>query len=104
MVQVGHDPAPEGRLYPRDDSGEPSGSEGIDDAQDVGLDAPERREAEAGRDQLALRLDNLLVQLAPEFSRSHLQGLIERGCVTLDGQLVTQASRKPKLGMGRSSA
>ncbi|SFR74598.1 ribosomal large subunit pseudouridine synthase D [Mitsuaria sp. PDC51] len=98
MVQVGHDPAPEGRLYPRDDSGEPSGSEGLDDAQDVGLDAPERREAEAGRDQLALRLDKWLVQLAPEFSRSHLQGLIERGCVTLDGQLVTQASRKPRLG------
>ncbi|TXD86248.1 RluA family pseudouridine synthase [Mitsuaria sp. TWR114] len=98
MVQVGHDPAHEGRLYPRGDSGEPSGSEGLDDAQDVGLDAPERREAEAGRDQLALRLDKWLVQLAPEFSRSHLQGLIERGCVTLDGQLVTQASRKPKLG------
>ena len=98
MVQVGHDPAPEGRLYPRGDSGEPSGGEGIDDAQDVGLDAPERREAEAGRDQLALRLDKWLVQLAPEFSRSHLQGLIERGCVTLDGQLVTQASRKPRLG------
>ena len=102
MVQVGHDPAPEGRLYPRGDSGahpgEASGGEGIDDAQDVGLDAPERREAEAGRDQLALRLDKWLVQLAPEFSRSHLQGLIERGCVTLDGQLVTQASRKPRLG------
>jgi 23S rRNA pseudouridine1911/1915/1917 synthase len=102
MVQVGHDPAPEGRLYPRDDSGahpgEASGGESLDDAQDVGLDAPERREAEAGRDQLALRLDKWLVQLAPEFSRSHLQGLIERGCVTLDGQLVTQASRKPRLG------
>ena len=94
MVQVGHGPAPEGRLYP----GEASGGEGIDDVQEVGIDAPERREAEAGRDELALRLDKWLVRLAPEFSRSHLQGLIERGCVTLDGQLVTQASRKPKLG------
>lgn len=94
MVQVGHDPVPEGRLYP----GDATTGEGPDDAQEVGLDAPERRAAEAGPDELALRLDKWLVRIAPEFSRSHLQGLIERGCVTLDGQRVSQASRKPRLG------
>ncbi|WAC72772.1 RluA family pseudouridine synthase [Roseateles sp. SL47] len=70
----------------------------LEDAQDVGLEAPERREAEAGPQEIAQRLDKWLVQLAPEFSRSHLQGLIDRGCVTLDGAVVSQASRKPRLG------
>ncbi len=95
MVQVGHDPAADDRLYPSDEAG---GLEAAEDAQDVGADVPERREAEAGPQELALRVDKWLVQLAPEFSRNHLQGLIERGCVTLDGQRVTQASRKPRLG------
>ncbi len=109
MVQVGHDPAAEDGLYPGGSAAEsPGGSlmdglaaDGLDDAQDIGdagAEAPERRHAEAGRDELALRLDKWLVQLAPEFSRSHLQGLIDRGHVTLDGRVVTQASRKPRLG------
>ncbi|MDH0864234.1 RluA family pseudouridine synthase [Mitsuaria sp. GD03876] len=105
MVQVGHDPAAKDGLYPGDpgdptaggDAG-PHPGDAPDDAQDVGADAPERRRAEAGRDELALRVDKWLVRLAPEFSRSHLQGLIERSCVTLDGQVVSQASRKPRLG------
>ena len=105
MVQVGHDPAAQDGLYPGE---KPDGSlapvalpeslEDAQDTQDVGADVPERRSAEAGRDEIALRLDKWLVQLAPEFSRSHLQTLIERGCVTLDGQRVTHASRKPRLG------
>ncbi|MBO9688047.1 MAG: RluA family pseudouridine synthase [Mitsuaria chitosanitabida] len=100
MVQVSPTPVPEDGLYPgsQGDPGEPSGELPGEDAQDVGGDAPERREAEAGPGEIALRLDKWLVQLAPEFSRSHLQGLIERGCVTLDGQVATHASRKPKLG------
>ena len=102
MVQVGHDPAAQDGLYPGEEPGRSPAPaalpEGVDDAQDVGIDTPERRSAEAGRDEIALRLDKWLVQLAPEFSRSHLQGLIERGCVTLDGQRVTHASRKPRLG------
>ncbi len=102
MVQVGHGPAAEDGLYPggfsgAEDPGAPV-SEGPEDAPDPGIDTPERRRSEAGPAELALRLDKWLVQLAPEFSRSHLQGLIERGCVTLDGQVVTQASRKPRLG------
>ncbi|MBP6901844.1 MAG: RluA family pseudouridine synthase [Burkholderiaceae bacterium] len=51
-----------------------------------------------GAAELGLRLDKALVALAPEFSRSHLQGLIERGHVRLDGQVQTTASRKLRPG------
>ena len=51
------------------------------------------RSAEHGQ-----RLDKLLVSLAPEFSRSHLQGLIEAGHVELDGLVQHQASRKLRVG------
>ncbi|MFN0184773.1 MAG: RluA family pseudouridine synthase [Aquabacterium sp.] len=44
------------------------------------------------------RLDHALVALAPEFSRSHLQQLVELGHVQLDGAPVTVASRKLRLG------
>lgn len=44
------------------------------------------------------RLDRVLAALAPEFSRSHLQGLIEAGQVRLDGAVVTVSSRKVKAG------
>jgi 23S rRNA pseudouridine1911/1915/1917 synthase len=44
------------------------------------------------------RLDKVLVTLAPEFSRSHLQGLVERGHVQVDGEVVALASRRLKLG------
>lgn len=44
------------------------------------------------------RLDKALVSLAPEFSRSHLQTLIERGCVRLDGAVAAPASRRLRVG------
>jgi len=44
------------------------------------------------------RLDKALVQLAPEFSRSHLQGLIERGHVTIDDAVATTAARRLRAG------
>lgn len=44
------------------------------------------------------RLDKLLAALAPEFSRNHLQSLIEQGHVQLDGQPATTASRKVRAG------
>ncbi len=44
------------------------------------------------------RLDKVLVDLAPEFSRNHLQLLIDRGHVLLGGQVATSASRKVKAG------
>ena len=46
----------------------------------------------------AQRLDKMLVQLAPEFSRSHLQGLVADGHVQVDGQPVTVAARKLRVG------
>ena len=45
-----------------------------------------------------LRLDKALVRLAPEFSRNHLQSLIERGHVRVDGQAATLPARKLRAG------
>jgi 23S rRNA pseudouridine1911/1915/1917 synthase len=50
------------------------------------------------------RLDRLLVAHAGEFSRSHLQGLIERGCVQVDAVLATSASRRMRAGQTVSVA
>ncbi len=44
------------------------------------------------------RLDRWLVGVAPEFSRSHLQGLIEAGHVQVDGTAQRVASRKLRIG------
>jgi 23S rRNA pseudouridine1911/1915/1917 synthase len=44
------------------------------------------------------RLDKVLVALAAEFSRSHLQGLIARGHVRVDGAVADSASRKLRAG------
>jgi 23S rRNA pseudouridine1911/1915/1917 synthase len=68
---------------------------GLDDPED---DA-ERRTAEVGAAHHGERLDRWLTRLAPEFSRNHLQSLIERGCVSADG--VAQASASKKLRAGQ---
>jgi 23S rRNA pseudouridine1911/1915/1917 synthase len=44
------------------------------------------------------RLDKALVAHAGEFSRSHLQGLIERGCVRVDGAPARAASQRLRVG------
>jgi len=44
------------------------------------------------------RLDKALVAMAPEFSRSHLQQLIERGHVQVDGVPAATASRRVRAG------
>lgn len=44
------------------------------------------------------RLDRVLVDMAPEFSRRHLQGLIERGLVQVDARVQTTSSRRVKAG------
>jgi 23S rRNA pseudouridine1911/1915/1917 synthase len=44
------------------------------------------------------RLDKALVRLAPEFSRSHLQTLVERGHARIDGEVADTASRKLHAG------
>jgi 23S rRNA pseudouridine1911/1915/1917 synthase len=44
------------------------------------------------------RLDKVVVALAPEFSRSHLQGLIKGGQVTVDGVVVSGAAQRARAG------
>ncbi len=58
----------------------------------------ERRTASVDAGSHGERLDKLLVAIAPEFSRSHLQGLIEQGHVCVDGALATSASRRLRAG------
>jgi 23S rRNA pseudouridine1911/1915/1917 synthase len=59
---------------------------------------PERREALVQPPQHGERLDKVLVQLASEFSRSHLQHLIDQGHVQLDGAIATTAARRVRAG------
>lgn len=66
--------------------------------EDVLADAPERREAVVPSDLHGSRVDKALVAMAGEFSRSHLQTLIEQGHVALDDQPVASASRKVLAG------
>jgi 23S rRNA pseudouridine1911/1915/1917 synthase len=66
-------------------------------------DAPEsadaeRREATVPAALHGARLDKALVAFVPEFSRSHLQTLIEGGHVEVDGRALTTASRKVLAG------
>ncbi|MDZ5461637.1 RluA family pseudouridine synthase [Azohydromonas lata] len=68
--------------------------------EDEALDEEQHewREREVDASLQGLRLDKALVLMAGEFSRNHLQGLIERGHVWLDGQVARTASRGMKLG------
>lgn len=73
------------------------------DADEFATDDIAGREAETrqwavGAEDHGQRLDKALVLRAPEFSRSHLQGLIARACVIVDGQPADSASRKLRLG------
>ncbi len=58
----------------------------------------ERRMAEVDASGHGERLDRWLTRLAPEFSRNHLQALIERGCVLLDGRALEKAAHKLRAG------
>ncbi len=70
-----------------------------DDDPATGVSAEiEIRERRVDGEAHGERLDRVLVALAPEFSRSHLQSLVEAGCVTVDGAVVTQSSRKVRAG------
>jgi 23S rRNA pseudouridine1911/1915/1917 synthase len=67
---------------------------GQDDLEQEAEDAgdAERRAAEVDAAGHGERLDRWLTGIAPEFSRNHLQSLIERGCVTLDGKPLSKAA------------
>jgi 23S rRNA pseudouridine1911/1915/1917 synthase len=59
---------------------------------------PEHRVATVTADHHGQRLDKVLVNMAGEFSRNHLQGLVEGGHARVDGRVATSASRKVLAG------
>jgi 23S rRNA pseudouridine1911/1915/1917 synthase len=67
-------------------------------ADDLGDAAVEQRRFEVDAAGHGQRLDKLLVAHAGEFSRSHLQTLIERGFVSVDGVAARTASRRLRAG------
>ncbi|MBV8123699.1 MAG: RluA family pseudouridine synthase, partial [Paucibacter sp.] len=67
-------------------------------AEDLAGEAPEIRQCEVDQAWHGERLDKVLVRMAPEFSRSHLQSLIERSCVQVQGEVADTASRKVRAG------
>ncbi len=67
-------------------------------AEDIGSPEVEVRESRVGYEAQGQRLDKFVVGMAPEFSRSHLQGLIERGLVSVQGRVQTTAARKVLAG------
>jgi 23S rRNA pseudouridine1911/1915/1917 synthase len=66
-----------------------------DDELDGGVEV---RLFAVGADDHGQRLDKLLASHAGEFSRSHLQGLIARGLVRVDGDVQATASRRVRAG------
>jgi 23S rRNA pseudouridine1911/1915/1917 synthase len=75
----------------------PDSHAAFDDPPDTGPDA----ELRAFVIEPALhgqRLDHALVALAPEFSRSYLQQLVEAGAVSLNGAAARRSSHKVKAG------
>ncbi len=75
---------------------------GRDYREPVGDDLPdggvEKRSFEVDPAGHGQRLDKLLVAHAGEFSRSHLQTLIERGLVSVDAAVERSASRRLRAG------
>ncbi|MEO8527135.1 MAG: RluA family pseudouridine synthase, partial [Caldimonas sp.] len=61
-------------------------------------DQPETREGTVSEGLHGERLDKAIVTFAPEFSRSHLQGLIKSGQVSIDGKPATGASQRVRAG------
>ena len=74
-------------LHEADGAAEPDAESSVD-----------TRAAVVSATQHGQRLDKTLVDLAPEFSRSHLQQLIEKGHVQVDGTVATTASRRLRIG------
>ena len=70
-----------------------------DDPAETADAAFELRETRVDAALHGVRLDKALVTLAGEFSRNHLQSLIEAGHLCIDGQVVTLPARKLRAGM-----
>ena len=101
---------PDYRVGPAEHPGAPLAGDEDDDelpaagaAGPAGLSTPEAQALETRRLQVpesfhAQRLDKLLVHMAPEFSRNHLQGLIGGGHVLIEGKPADGAARKLRAG------
>ncbi|MEO6746923.1 MAG: S4 domain-containing protein, partial [Caldimonas sp.] len=83
---------------PADPSLEDGSADEAEGAAEPWSASAERREAVVEAALHGQRLDRAVVALAPEFSRSHLQSLIARGHVRLDGEAAMTASRKVRAG------
>ena len=70
----------------------PEGDEG------AGLEEPELRLVVVPEALHGQRLDKALVSVAAEFSRNHLQSLVEQGHVQIDAVVCTTPSRKVRAG------
>lgn len=79
------------------DPSAPEAPAGFEDVADAGPDA-ELRPFVIAVLQHGARLDRALTELAPEFSRSYLQQLIEAGAVTLNSAVVVRCAQKVKAG------
>jgi 23S rRNA pseudouridine1911/1915/1917 synthase len=79
------------------DEPDPAGDDEGAAPEPEGLE-PERREWQLDETAHGQRIDKVLATLAKEFSRSHLQSVIEQGHVTLDGSVVASASRRVRAG------
>ncbi|MBA3772300.1 MAG: RluA family pseudouridine synthase [Ramlibacter sp.] len=87
----------QGKFIISADPQETPGSDELEDPADAGPDA-ELRPFVVGAGHHGDRLDRALVALAPEFSRSYLQHLIESGAVSLNGVPARRSSQKVKAG------
>jgi len=72
--------------------------EDSEDLRDEDAHGDERRQAVVSEQAHRLRLDRWLVAMAPEFSRTYLQGLLEQGCVTVDEVVASVPSRRVLAG------
>ncbi|MEW6704568.1 MAG: RluA family pseudouridine synthase [Pseudomonadota bacterium] len=70
----------------------------LETAEDAEAEAHESRSATVDAALHGERLDKALVSIAPEFSRSHLQSLVEAGHVRVDGATVSTAARRLRAG------
>ena len=70
----------------------------VETAVEVEDDPPEAREGEVAEALHGERLDKVIVGLAPEFSRSHLQGLIKGGQVSVEGKPAASAAQRVRAG------
>ena len=76
----------------------PTSEVGGDDAEAFLVEEPELRLATVATALHGQRLDKVLVTLAPEFSRSHLQNLVAAGHVRVAGRVVDVSSSKVRAG------